>query len=56
MFVGLRSNISGSILAAIATAFCGIAVWFWHYGAKARERSRYAVSETDETVDSWDLA
>lgn len=45
MFMGLGSNISGSILAAIATAFCGIAVWFWIYGAKARERSKYAVSE-----------
>jgi len=45
MFTGLGSNVSGSILAAIATAFCGIAVWFWNYGVKARERSKYAVSE-----------
>jgi hypothetical protein len=54
MFVGLGSNLSGSILAAIATAFCGIAVWFWNYGAKARERSKYAVSEV-EPADEWSL-
>jgi hypothetical protein len=55
MFVGLGSNVSGSILAAIATAFCGIAVWFWNHGAKARERSKYAVSEV-EPADEWSLA
>jgi hypothetical protein len=55
MFVGLGSNVSGSILAAIATAFCGIAVWFWNRGAKARERSKYAVSEV-EPADEWSLA
>jgi hypothetical protein len=46
MFAGLGNNVSGSILAAIASAFCVIAAWFWRYGAKARERSEYAVSET----------
>lgn len=45
MFSGLGSNVSGSILAAIATLFCFIAAWFWKYGAKARERSKYAISE-----------
>ena len=54
MFKGLGSNVSGSILATIATAFCGIAVWFWNYGAKARERSKFAVSEI-ETADEWCL-
>jgi hypothetical protein len=55
MFVGLGSNVSGSILAAIATAFCGIAVWFWFYGTEARERSEFAVSETG-AEDEWGLA
>jgi hypothetical protein len=44
MFMGLGSNVSGSILASIATAFCAIAVWFWRNGTSARERSRFAVS------------
>lgn len=43
MFSGLGSNISGSILAAIASVFCFIAAWFWKSGANARERSKYAV-------------
>jgi hypothetical protein len=54
MFKGLGSNISGSILAAIATVFCGVTAWFWKYGAKARERSKYAVSEVG-TANSWSL-
>jgi hypothetical protein len=54
MLVGLGSNISGSILGAMATAFCGITVWFWNYGAKARERSRFAVSEVGAD-DEWNL-
>lgn len=48
MFMGLGSNVSGSILASIATAFCAIAVWFWMNGTSARERSRFAVSYGSE--------
>ena len=47
MFEGLGSNVSGSILAAIATVFCFVAVWFWRHGADARERSRFAVTFND---------
>jgi hypothetical protein len=43
MFSGLGGNVSGSILACIASVFCIVAVWFWKNGARARERSRYAV-------------
>lgn len=49
MFEGLGSNVSGSILAAIATVFCFVAVWFWRHGADARERSRFAVTFGDGT-------
>jgi hypothetical protein len=48
MFKGLGSNVSGSILASIATVFCFIAMWFWKNGTRARERSRFAVSYDDE--------
>ena len=44
MFDDLGSNVSGSILAAIATIFCFVAVWFWRHGADARERSTFAVT------------
>jgi hypothetical protein len=44
MFEGLGSNVSGSILAAIATVYCFVALWFWRNGASARERSRFAVT------------
>jgi hypothetical protein len=48
MFTGLGSNVSGSILASIATVFCFIAFWFWKNGTSAREKSRFAVSYDDE--------
>jgi hypothetical protein len=48
MFEILGSNVSGSILAAIATIFCFVAVWFWRHGADARERSRFAVTFGNE--------
>ena len=48
MFSGLGSNISGSILAAIATVFCFIALWFWKNAVHAREKSRFAVSDEGE--------
>jgi len=44
MFEGLGSNVSGSILAAVATVYCFVALWFWRNGASARERSRFAVT------------
>ncbi|KAK3629308.1 hypothetical protein LTR56_013033 [Elasticomyces elasticus] len=44
MFSGLRSNRAASILAAVATVFCGVAVWFWMYGEATREASPVAVS------------
>jgi hypothetical protein len=47
MFEGLGSNVSGSILAAIATVYCFIALWFWRNGAGSRERSRFAVTFGD---------
>jgi hypothetical protein len=42
MFVNLGSDIAGTTLAVIATAFCGIAVLFWKYGKILREKSRLA--------------
>lgn len=47
MFEGLGSNVSGSILAAVATVYCLVALWFWRNGARARERSRFAVTFGD---------
>jgi hypothetical protein len=44
MFSGLGANVAVSILAAIATMFCGVAIWFWMCGAQMREASRFAVS------------
>lgn len=44
MFTNLGSNIAGSVLASIATVFCFIADWFWKYGARTREASKFAVS------------
>lgn len=48
MFEILGSSVSGSILAAIATIFCFVAVWFWRHGADSRERSRFAVTFGNE--------
>ena len=47
MFEILGSNVSGSILAAVATVYCLVALWFWRNGARARERSRFAVTFGD---------
>ena len=44
IFSGLGSNVDASILAAVATVFCGVAAWFWMYGATTREASPFAVS------------
>ncbi|KAK4898336.1 hypothetical protein LTR49_027818 [Elasticomyces elasticus] len=44
MFSGPRSNAAASILAAVATVFCGVSVWFWMYGEATREASPVAVS------------
>lgn len=42
MFVNLDNNIAGTVLAVIATAFVGIAVLFWKFGKRLREKSRFS--------------
>lgn len=54
MFKNLGSNIATSILAIIATLFCGIALWFMKYGAQFREKSKYAVSMEDDEDEKKD--
>jgi len=42
MFQGLGSNVSGSILASIASIFCFTALWFCQNNKGIRESSSYA--------------
>ena len=42
MFEAMGNNNALFMLAALATLFCGVAVWFAFYGKKLRERSPFA--------------
>lgn len=47
-FSGLGANVAASILAAIATLYCGVAIWFWKRAVQIREASHFAASTLDE--------
>lgn len=47
MFDKLGNNIATTILAVIATLYCGFAIAFWKYGKKLREMSHYAEAQED---------
>ena len=48
MYSGLGGNVSTSIFAAIATAFCITPLAFIRYGPKIRAMSRYAQGDENE--------
>lgn len=50
MFRNLGSNIALFILAAVATAYCGVAILFGLYGKQIRERSPFAENTWNATL------
>ncbi|KAI5360412.1 Putative major facilitator superfamily, MFS transporter superfamily [Septoria linicola] len=48
LYEGLGSNVSGSIVASVATIFVLIALWFWAYGPHIRQRSPIASTVSKE--------
>lgn len=45
MFRNLGNNNAATILAIVATLYCGVAVAFWKYGRRLREMSPYAQAQ-----------
>lgn len=50
LYDNLGNNIAGSVLAAIATLYCFVAVAFWRYGARMRERSSWVKARKDSMI------
>jgi hypothetical protein len=55
-FRGLGGNVAGSIIAAVATAYCGVAALFWIFGKRIRLASsqsrRIMIDSPSEVRDS----
>jgi hypothetical protein len=56
MYEGLGNNVATTVIAAVATVFCVAALILVGYGAKLRERSKYAVKGKDAMKEeNWHL-
>ncbi|KAF4451815.1 putative multidrug resistance protein [Fusarium austroafricanum] len=56
MYERLNDQWASTLLAFISLACCAIPFMFWKYGAKIRERSKYAYAGDDESVDDIEKA
>ncbi|KAM5347884.1 hypothetical protein ACJ41O_007708 [Fusarium nematophilum] len=56
MYERLNDRWASTLLAFISLACCAIPFLFWKYGAKIRERSKYAYAGDDEEVDDIEKA
>ncbi|KAH7369358.1 polyamine transporter 2 [Plectosphaerella cucumerina] len=54
MYARLGDQWASTLLAFLGLACCAIPFLFWKYGAKIRERSKYAYSGDDESASSSD--
>lgn len=54
MYHRLDNRWASTVLAFISLACCGIPFLFWKFGAKIRQRSKYAFSESMETANGPD--
>lgn len=50
MYSRLGYEWAGSLLGFIGLACCGIPFFFWKYGARIRQRSKYAYGGDDEEL------
>lgn len=55
MYDRLGDQWASSLIAFISLACCAIPFLFWRYGAKIRERSKYAYTREDEDVAGSDI-
>jgi hypothetical protein len=56
MYERLNDQWASTLLAFISLACCAIPFLFWKYGAKIRDRSKYAYAGDDESVDDIEKA